>query len=91
MVSKFPFQQEKTQEKLIRTFSPETDPEELIWHRDLKNRRVKVLEPGGWQYQTENNLPIKLTENQEIYIAKGDWHRVLKGNSKLVVEIIEID
>jgi len=37
----------------------------------------------------ENNLPIKLLDTKEISIPKFAWHRVIKGEGNLIVEIEE--
>jgi hypothetical protein len=39
----------------------------------------------------ENELPIKLEDAKQIFIPKLAWHRVLKGNGRLIVEIEEFD
>lgn len=85
----YPFEQLTKDNKLIRTFSPEVDSDELVWHQDLRDRVVTIIESGGWQFQREDELPIKLMNEQVLFIPKQSWHRVLKGTSKLVVEIEE--
>ena len=87
----FPFEQKIIDNKIIRTFNPDVDIEELKWHQDLKNREVTIIQNGGWKFQNENTLPISLQDGQKIHIPKLSWHRVIKGEEKLVVEIIEID
>lgn len=87
----FPFQQEIKDNKIRRIFSPEVDSDELKWHQDLKDRKVTILEDGGWEFQMENCLPTKLEHAKQIYIPKFAWHRVIKGNKPLVVEIEEFD
>lgn len=85
----FPFQQQKIQGKLIRTFFPDTEEEELKWHQDMKDRKVTIIEDGGWQFQMEDSLPNKLSVAEQIFIPKFVWHRVIKGSGKLIVEIEE--
>ena len=85
----FPFQQQHIEGKIIRTFFPDTEEEELKWHQDLKDRKVTIIEDGGWQFQMEDYLPSKLSVAEQIYIPKFVWHRVIKGFGKLVVEIEE--
>jgi hypothetical protein len=85
----FPFEQENIEGKIRRTFLPETEVEELKWHQDLKDRKVTVIEDGGWSFQMDNGLPIKLSDAKQIYIPKLVWHRVIRGEGKLVVEIEE--
>ena len=85
----FPFEQEIFEDKIVRTFHPDVDEEELKWHQDLKDRFVNVIEDGGWQFQMDNDLPIKLSENKKFNIPKNTWHRVIKGTGILIVEIKE--
>jgi len=87
----FPFEQIEKEGKLIRTFSTDVDSEELMWHQDLKDRNVTVIKGNGWLFQMENELPIKLEDAKQIFIPKLAWHRVLKGNGRLIVEIEEFD
>ena len=85
----FPFQQEIKDNKIRRIFSPEVDSDELKWHQDLKDRKVTVIESGGWEFQMEDSLPHKLLVAEQIFIPKLVWHRVIKGEGKLVVDIEE--
>lgn len=90
-MSQFPFEQKIEKNKIIRTFLPSVDSEELKWHQDEKDRIVKIVEDGGWSFQIEDSLPNKLSECEIIHIPKFVWHRVIKGTEKLVVEIEELD
>ena len=87
----FPFEQIEKEGKIVRTFNPDVEDDELKWHQDLKDRKVTILESGGWLFQMENELPNKLEDTKQIFIPKLAWHRVLKGQGKLVVEIEELD
>ena len=87
---KYPFQQEIIDNRLKRVFTPDVDSEELKWHQDLKDRKVTVIEGGGWEFQTEDSLPSKLEDARQLYIPKFVWHRVIKGKGNLVVEIEEL-
>jgi len=83
-----PYTDTVTIDSTIRKFSQDIDPIELMWHRDLKNRSVKLLEGSGWKIQLDNSLPLDFNE---ITIPKLIWHRVIKGSGNLVVEIKEWD
>ena len=85
----FPFQQEIFDDKIIRTFSPDVDSDELKWHQDLNDRKITVIEDGGWSFQMEDDLPNKLSSAEQFYIPKFVWHRVIKGEGTLIVEIQE--
>ena len=87
----YPFQQETQNEKLIRTFETDVQDLELVWHQDNKDRLVEIIEPGGWSFQLENELLNKLEKGQKYFIPKLVWHRVTKGESKMVVSIEEFD
>ena len=88
---KLPFQQEIINNKIKRIFTPEVDSDELKWHQDLKNRKVTIIESGGWQFQMDDKLPNKLYDAEQFFIPKFVWHRVIKGSGKLIVEIEEMD
>jgi hypothetical protein len=79
---------EKSGELTIRKFSQDIDPIELMWHRDLKNREVKIVSGEGWKIQLENKLPQDLNS---IIIPKLSWHRVIKGEGDLAISIREWD
>jgi quercetin dioxygenase-like cupin family protein len=74
---------------IIREFSQNIDPIELMWHRDLKDRKVTVLEGKDWYFQKDNELPLELKEGVHIFIPAKQWHRVIKGNTTLKIKIEE--
>jgi quercetin dioxygenase-like cupin family protein len=80
-----PYQHEGT----IRTFSKDVDEWDLIWHKDKQDRHITVLEGEGWKFQRDNSLPLDLKKGDRIFIPKEQIHRVLKGKTDLVIEIIE--
>ena len=84
-----PYTQKIESGKIYRTFTPDVESEELKWHQDLKDRKVTIIEDGGWQFQMENFLPNKLSVAEQIFIPKLVWHRVIKGSGKLIVEVEE--
>ena len=89
-MKKFPFKQKKlTKNALLREFSSDGDSEELIWHRDHQDRSVFVLESGGWRLQKDDELPVLLEEGSQYFIEAGSWHRVIKGDGKLLVIVRE--
>ena len=86
---KYPFIEQKKGDKILRSFSSSVSSAELVWHRDKKDRTVKIVEGTGWKLQLENQLPIKLCQNETYHIPKNTYHRVIKGKTELVVEIKE--
>ena len=74
-----------------RSFSKDVNENELSWHRDKKDRVVIVLENNDWMIQFDNELPKKFNINEEIFIPKNTFHRVIKGSGDLMVEVIETD
>lgn len=85
-----PFEQYIKSDKMVRVFTPDVPADELKWHQDLRDRIVTVVEGGGWEFQIENELPIKLLDTMQINIQKFAWHRVIKGKGNLIVEIEEL-
>src|SRR5210317_403451 len=74
-----------------RVFKEDIDNEQLIWHKDKKDRVIKVLWGTGWKLQYDNDLPFELEVGQNYHIKKEEFHRLLKGNSELKLEIKEYD
>lgn len=81
-----PYTEEKLERSVvIRTFSADTPEEELKWHWDEEDRIVEPVGETDWQFQFDNELPIKIY--REIRIPAGVIHRVIKGSGDLVVKI----
>ena len=80
-----PFQEQKEEKYIVRTFSESIDDMELVWHRDREDRIVKSLGKTDWMIQMDNELPRPLTEM--VYIPKNTYHRVIKGTGDLKVRI----
>ena len=76
---------EITDKYIIREFNENADPIELLWHRDLEDRTIEILEETNWKIQLENHLPTSLKER--IFIPKYEWHRVIKGTGNLKLKI----
>ena len=72
-----------------RTFLESVDEQELIWHRDQRDRQVLVKECDGWQIQFDNELPVPLEKGKTYFVEAMRYHRVIKGNGNLVIEIRE--
>jgi len=72
---------------VIREFTQDIDPIDLLWHRDDETRSLELIEGQGWKIQLDNKLPIELTKSNQINIKKHDWHRLIKGEGNLLVKI----
>ena len=76
--------------KFQRIFRQHTEESELVWHRDEKTRRILVLQGSGWELQMDNKHPFDLLEGHSYTIDKMEYHRIIKGDSTLVLRIIEV-
>lgn len=74
---------------IIREFDVNIPSNELVWHRDEKDRVVEILEGEGWRLQMDNKLPINLKVGDVVEIPKETFHRIGKGKTKLVIKIKE--
>lgn len=70
---------------IIREFSQNIDPIELMWHRDDEDRTLEVLNETDWKFQFDNSLPIPFEDH--IFIPRHQWHRVIKGTGNLLLKI----
>jgi hypothetical protein len=83
-----PFIQENLNDSVkIRTFKTDVESGELMWHRDREDRLVEILECNNWKYQSDNILPLEMKKGDKIFIPKGEYHRVIKGNGDLVIKV----
>jgi hypothetical protein len=76
--------------KFIRTFDNNVNDDELVWHRDKRDRKVRVISGDGWLIQIDNELPIPLLMGQTYNIKKEVYHRIMKGKNLLRLEIEEL-
>jgi hypothetical protein len=76
--------------KFIRTFDNNVNDDELVWHRDKRDRKVRVISGDGWLIQMDNELPIPLLMGQTYNIKKEVYHRIMKGKNLLRLEIEEL-
>ena len=76
---------EITDSYIVREFSKNIDPIELLWYRDDEDRTVEILGETNWKLQLDNELPTSI--NKPIFIPRHKWHRVIKGdgNLKLII------
>lgn len=72
---------------IIREFSEDIDPIELLWHRDDEDRIVEIQGETDWKFQLEDNLPTSI--NKPIFIPRGMYHRVIKGTGILTIKIFK--
>lgn len=84
-----PYQQVTQDNIKTRKFTLDVDSEELVWHRDEKDRYVTILEGEGWEFQLDNELPLELKKGDCIFIPNQAYHRIIKGTTDLVIQIQE--
>jgi hypothetical protein len=87
--NKQPYTQNLKNGYIIREFDTNIDVSELVWHRDKKDRVVEVVSGNGWKFQLDNHLPVELKEGMVLEIPKETFHRIGKGDTKLVIKIKE--
>lgn len=90
MVNGTPYTQTNLSEHVFeRTFDVNMDSHELVWHRDHAHREVHVISGSGWQLQLDNQLPRMLMPGAHVHICAHVYHRLIKGDTDLVVRITE--
>ena len=72
----------------IREFGTDIDNHELEWHIDKEDRIVEIIENIDWEIQLDNELPKLLKD--KLFIPKETYHRVIKGDGKLIVRITKL-
>ena len=81
--------------ELIREFNQECSSDDLVWHRDHRNREVTVLEcSDNWFLQMDNELPKPLEQGKTYYVESMIYHRTIclnkDDNSILKIKIKEV-
>ena len=74
----------------LREFNISIPDKELIWHLDKEDRIISVVKGSKWKLQLDNELPVELSEGKEYFIPKLTYHRVIKGNNKLVIKLYKL-
>ena len=49
-----------------RVFKESVKKDQLLWHKDRKDRKVKVVYGTGWKLQYDNQLPTELHSWSEL-------------------------
>ena len=87
-----PYEQTNINQNVFeRIFREHTDENELVWHRDRKDRSITVIESSGWKFQQDNKLPVEMKPGDTFKIKAKEYHRIHKGTGSLVVRIQEFD
>lgn len=75
----------------VRQFDHTVTADELVWHRDRKDRMVTVIEGSGWCIQFDNEFPKTLCVGDTVFVPKNTYHRLHKGQDNLTVHIKEFN
>ena len=73
----------------IRTFDKNIHQNELLWHRDERDRIIKSLKNNDWKIQIDGCLPTNI-DDEQISIPKDVYHRLIKGDGELVIMVTEL-
>ena len=84
-----PYTDELREDYKVRTFSDDVSDDELIWHRDMNDREISVVEGVDWKLQMDNQLPENLQKGKLYNINKMEFHRLIKGAGALKIKIWE--
>lgn len=86
----FPFSEKQINEvDFIRKFSLDLDDEDLYWHKDAEDRIISRISGENWLYQEDNCMPVPIGDD-DIFINKNTWHRIIKGSSDLVIKVSKL-
>ena len=82
-----PYKEEEQDGFVIREFSQDISPIELVWHRDREDRIVEALHETDWKFQLDNEFPVLI---DKLFIPKETYHRLIKGTGNLKVKITKL-
>ena len=85
----FPFKEKVIEKQVVlRRFSQDVSEDELVWHRDREDRIIVAEEFTDWLIQFDNELPQSL--NEEVFIPKGVYHRIIKGSGNVMLKVVKM-
>ena len=61
----------------------------LEWHWDEEHRVVSATHETDWGLQLDNQLPLPLILDEEVFIPAGTWHRLIKGTNDLRLKVLK--
>ena len=73
----------------VRYFEQGASSDDMVWHRDEHDRIVEVVDGEGWLFQRDNKIPQLLDIGESIEIPAGEWHRLIPGETDLIIMITE--
>ena len=79
---------EDNHNRFIRSFDANTDERDLVWHRDTRDRIIDVVWNTGWMIQFDDQMPVSINTVTEI--PRMVYHRLIKGEGNLILDIIEL-
>lgn len=75
----------------VRVFDiSKTTSDEYVWHRDVNNRVIRVLNGEGWKFQFDNELPFDINKDDEFFVPRMVYHRIIPGKTSLRIKIDEM-
>jgi len=85
-----PFKEDKiSKNTYFRTFYENVESGDLTWHRDREDRYIEPTHETSWTFQLDNELPQNLSKR--IFVPKGVYHRLIKGNGDLILKIEKLN
>lgn len=75
----------------VRVFDRSSTPDhEYVWHRDINDRTIHVIDGLGWKFQFDNELPFDINKHDEFFVPRMVYHRIIPGKTSLRIKIDEI-
>ena len=88
-MEKLPFEEQNlVGNQSIRIFDSTASADAFEWHRDREDRIVIPLNDNDWLIQMDNELPSRI--DQELFIPKEVYHRVIPGTGLLKIKLIKL-
>ena len=84
-----PYTQKVYGQTIQRVFQEDCSEDELVWHSDKMTRYIKIISGVDWKFQFDNDLPFVMKVGDKFKIEKDTFHRIFRGNGRLILEIRE--
>ncbi len=71
-----PFSEKQISENCFLRYFESSRADEMVWHQDPEDRKVRIIQGSGWMLQLDEELPLALVQNTWYTIPKFEWHRL---------------
>lgn len=75
---------------IVRTFTSLINCKDIVLDSNKKDNQILAVSGNGWKLQIDDQNPVELSPENNYFIPKETFHRIIKGNGDLILKIKEL-